>query len=75
MAVKSYLSTGMDILLIFTESISIEPEVTSTKRNNAAIIELFPAPVLPTTPIFSQGLVTNVIPFKDGQRCSLVTII
>lgn len=54
-----------------TESMVILPDVSSTNLNNAVTMELFPAPVLPTTPIFSHGLVSNEIPFRDGMRCSL----
>lgn len=37
---------------------------------NAANNELFPAPVLPITPIFSDEVVSNEIPFNDiGQSC------
>lgn len=39
----------------------IVPLQGSVKRNRAVIRELFPAPVLPTMPIFSWGLVENEI--------------
>lgn len=54
-----------------TESTQIEPEETSTNLKRADTKELFPAPVLPTTPIFSHGLVSKVTPFSEGARCSL----
>lgn len=47
------------------------PEVTSVNLNNEANRELLPAPVRPTIPIFSAGLVTNDMPFNDGTKCSL----
>ncbi|KAJ1514530.1 hypothetical protein HMI54_013998 [Coelomomyces lativittatus] len=38
---------------MFTPSISMLPDCNSTSRNKALINEVLPAPVLPTTPIFS----------------------
>lgn len=53
---------------MLTESIVMAPEYNSTSRNSPASNELLPAPVLPTTPTFSAGLVSKEIPFKDGAR-------
>lgn len=61
-----YLSVMRDKLLISTESIIILPLLSSQRRNNDANRELFPAPVRPTTPIFSAGRVSNDTNFKLG---------
>lgn len=47
------------------------PEFISVNLNNELNKELFPAPVRPTIPIFSAGLVTNDTLFRDGTKCSL----
>ena len=43
-----------------TPSISTPPDSTSTKRKRIWKSELFPAPVRPTTPIFSAGRVARL---------------
>lgn len=67
----TYLRDGIAILLISTVSIVIVPDVSSIILNKAVIIELFPAPVRPTIPIFSQGLLSKEMLFNEGIRCSL----
>lgn len=47
------------------------PEFISVNLNNELNKELFPAPVRPTIPIFSAGLVRNDTLFRDGTKCSL----
>lgn len=64
----SYLNAGREIVEISTESIVIYPEVLSIILNKADMIELFPAPVLPTIPTFSHGLVSNDTFFKQGTK-------
>lgn len=53
------------------ESIVIFPEWSGAIRNNADIIELFPAPVLPTIPIRSHEDAWNVIFFNDDCKYDL----
>lgn len=53
---------------MFTLSINIPPKLISVSLNNEANNELFPAPVRPTTPIFSAGRVMNVTSFNDGAK-------
>ena len=59
--------------LIFERSIPstvIEPSSSSESLSNAVINELFPAPVLPTTPIFEPDLISKVIFFNTrGADC------
>jgi hypothetical protein len=45
--------------------LSREYGCTSTKRNKASNKLLLPAPVRPTTPIFSRGL---IVPIQGGTR-------
>lgn len=59
--------------LTLTLSINIPPEVISTRRNKELKIELLPAPVRPTIPIFSAGLVRNDNFLNDGAKPSLPT--
>lgn len=54
---------------------SIDPECSSVSLKRAAKRELFPAPVLPTTPIFSVGLVSNVIPLSAEDKWFLRKIL
>lgn len=49
---------------VLTESTLILPLAGSMIRNSARVKELFPAPVLPTIPIFSRGLMSRLISFK-----------
>ena len=58
------LSSSRGIFAISIPSIKILPLKISTIRLKAKLIVLFPAPVLPTTPIFSPALVLNVKPLK-----------
>jgi hypothetical protein len=53
---------------MFTLSINMLPDEISVSLNNEANNELLPAPVRPTTPIFSAGRVTNVTSRNDGTR-------
>ena len=53
---------------MFTLSIKISPEEISLSLKSEARIELLPAPVRPTIPIFSAGLVVNDTPFKEGTK-------
>lgn len=54
----------------FTASIKISPLKILYILHKADINELFPAPVLPMTPIFSEGTVSNETPFRDiGPSC------
>jgi len=47
----------------------------SHSLHRAANNELFPAPVLPITPIFSDAVVSNEIPFKEnGPSCLKIKI-
>lgn len=66
-----YLNDDIDILETSTESIRISPPDISTILNKAAMIELLPDPVRPITPIFSEDLVSKLMFFMDGFRCSL----
>lgn len=56
---------------MLTLSISMLPEFISTNLNKEVRIEVFPAPVRPTIPIFSAGRVINDTSFNDGIKCSL----
>lgn len=47
------------------------PDDISESLNKAANNELFPAPVLPTTPIFSAGRVLKLTPLSEAAKCSL----
>lgn len=60
-----YLICRDEILERSTASIKIAPLLISYILYKAANNELFPAPVLPMTPIFSEEVVSNEIPFKD----------
>ena len=48
----------------------MEPAMGSMMRNNASVKELLPAPVRPTTPIFSWGLMSREISRNTGSRPS-----
>jgi len=51
------------------------PLLISHILNKAANNELFPAPVRPITPIFSEEVVSNETPFKDiGPSCLKIKI-
>lgn len=63
-----YLNADKEICATLTESMEISPICNSTNLNNPAKSELLPAPVLPTTPIFSAGLVSNDTPFNAGVK-------
>ena len=52
-------------------SIIIYPFMASNILNNVNVIVDFPAPVLPTTPIFSFGLIVKLRFFKAGGKFSL----
>ena len=58
-------------LAILKPSISIYPLNISRTLNKQRVIVDFPAPVLPTTPIFSVGWIINVSPFRTGSKFSL----
>mmetsp|Transcript_4225 Transcript_4225/g.6463 ORF Transcript_4225/g.6463 Transcript_4225/m.6463 type:complete len:248 (+) Transcript_4225:758-1501(+) len=47
---RAFLRSSKPISDIFTPSMTIRPSLTSTSLNRAVRRELFPAPVLPTTP-------------------------
>ncbi|RNA37471.1 hypothetical protein BpHYR1_032270 [Brachionus plicatilis] len=49
------------IFLIFIPSIIISPTLFSKSLNKAKVSELLPAPVLPTIPIFSPGIISALI--------------
>lgn len=66
----SYRKHSRDIWAMLTASIKIVPDCNPTNLNKAVSNELFPAPVRPTTPIFSAGRVSNVTPFKAGAKWS-----
>lgn len=68
-----YLKLCKLMVEISTLSISIRPADRGTVRKSAANKELLPAPVRPTTPIFSAGRVSKVTPLRDASRCSLST--
>lgn len=65
---KAYLNLSYDTLSILTPSILITPLETSTNLNKASIREDLPAPVLPTTPILSAGLVSKETFLRDIGR-------
>lgn len=52
-------------------SISIDPSYNSRILSKVRIIVDFPAPVLPTTPIFSLGLILTLKFLRTGGRFSL----
>ena len=54
-----------------TPSINIYPFIASRILNNDKVMVDLPAPVLPTTPIFSLDLIETVIFFNAGGRFSL----
>lgn len=70
----THLKVDSSKLLISTESIVILPLYNSDKRNKEINNELLPAPVLPTTPIFSAGKVSNDTSLKDGAKCGLKSL-
>merc|ERR1719242_322721 len=57
--------------LMSVSSIEIEPPLFSTMRKREMVIVLFPDPVLPTIPIFSDGLNVQVTFLRAGARSSL----
>jgi len=59
------------IFAISTPSIKIFPEESSLSQNNAWKIELFPAPVRPTIPIFIPADALNDRSLMLGSRLSL----
>jgi hypothetical protein len=81
-----YRKSSRPIVEMSRPSIVIEPSVNSTKRKSANIKLLFPAPVRPTTPIFSWAyslMVTNTgvtlisieTPLSTGSNPSLYLIL
>jgi hypothetical protein len=60
MTVIFFLTSLIGRLAILIPSISIDPEYNSTILLNERQIVLLPAPVLPTTPIFSPDLTSKV---------------
>ena len=56
---------------IFTSSISISPSIISMILDKDRQIVLLPAPVLPTIPIFSPGLTSNVKFFRTTSVLGL----
>ncbi len=52
------------IVLVSSPSMLMCPSSASIMRNKESVNELFPAPVRPTTPIFSCGLISRVMFFK-----------
>jgi len=67
----TYRKLTRPIWAILTVSMRISPALISLSLNKAMNSELLPAPVRPTTPIFSAGRVVKLTPFSDGVRCSL----
>ena len=64
------------IVEVFNASMLILPSLGSMIRNRARVSELFPAPVRPTTPIFSWGLISRLMPLSTRSkpsRCLLYT--
>jgi hypothetical protein len=47
-------------------SIRIDPSIASSNLKRVIVIVDLPAPVLPTTPIFSKGFILKVILFRAG---------
>ncbi len=60
MTAMTLLSVLRPTLAMFTLSMVICPSASSTSRSRAVTIELFPAPVRPTMPIFSLELTTRL---------------
>lgn len=60
MTVIFFLTSLIGRLAILIPSISIDPEYNSTILLNERQIVLLPAPVLPTTPIFSPDLTSKL---------------
>jgi hypothetical protein len=58
------LSSSRGTFAMSIPSINILPLKISTIRLKAKLIVLFPAPVLPTIPIFSPAFVVKVKPFN-----------
>lgn len=56
---------------ISTPSITIEPLDASRILNKHKVTVDFPAPVLPTTPIFSYRYIITFKPLKAGDKFSL----
>ena len=54
-----------------TPSMRICPSVTSTRRNIVDVKVDFPAPVLPTIPIFSPGWMVQLMLRRTGSRPGL----
>ena len=46
----------------------MEPETDSIIRNNANVIDDLPAPVRPTIPIRSRGLIVNDIDLRTKSK-------
>jgi hypothetical protein len=59
------------MLRILFSSRYIDPAVGSTNLNIDEVIVDFPAPVLPTTPIFSPGIISRVRLRKTDGRPAL----
>ena len=57
--------------LMFTPSIEILPSESSSIRERARLIELLPAPVLPTMPIFSPAPTVKLKPLRTVSVFSL----
>ena len=65
------LNYANDSVEISTPSIKIYPFIASNILNNDKVIVDLPAPVLPTTPIFSLDLIETVKFFNAGGKFSL----
>lgn len=58
----------MQQVITLIKLIRVEPLNASMILNIAKVIVDFPAPVLPTTPIFSYGFIRAVIPLTTHER-------
>ena len=64
----NYFRLNVDIS---TPSMIIRPSYASNNLSNDIVIVDFPAPVLPTTPIFSLGLISRVTSLIANGKLSL----
>ena len=63
------------MVLMSTPSITMRPASSSTMRIRHSTNELLPAPVRPTTPTFSPGVMCREICFSTGSSSGLYRIV
>lgn len=69
--VIEYLRDLRDMSKIGEESIRIVPDEIYVIPSKVLMMVVFPAPVLPTIPIFSPGLMLQLIPLRTSGRSFL----